>query len=233
MTAPELCSRLGINNDTLTAWISEGLPFSGSKRRPRFDPEVVTFWLLTNGKARRDTQAVEQSVLRTVVDVAKHYSVSEKTVRQWLARGMPGEPGPRGRQEGFFSLVEMDDWLERQRVQHTLPRDESHAIEQAKLARTRRQILELELAEKTAKLVDADDVARRWVRFSNEAKAQLEQLPAIVVKLLPDKLPAGARQQVRARIKRQLARVYATLELTLVKQAEELTAEQTNDEPTE
>lgn len=216
MTGKELCGKLSIDAKQLAAWVKEGLPWTGSNRRRSFDPEAVRAWLVTAGKAE-PLAPPKPTIVRTVGEVAREFEVTPKTVFEWLRKGMPGTPGPRGRQEGTFPLEEIRSWLGRQPAGTIAAGEES---EQQKLARARRQLLELELSEKRGTLVEAEQFARALVRHIHEVKTQFDQLPATILKLLPASVPADVRARIRKRIKRLLAQNYATLELSLRAESE-------------
>jgi phage terminase Nu1 subunit (DNA packaging protein) len=225
LTATELCDQLSIDRKQLAQWVKDGLPWHGSKRRKTFDAHEVSLWLVQSGKAEPDPAAPrEQFVLRTIGQVATHFDVSEKTVQNWLRNGMPGTPGPRGRQQGYFSVHQISEWLKAQREPPSTASDDSRALQHARLHKARAELIELEVAKKKGELVEAEEIARQIVRSIHEAKAQLGQLTVKLTRGLPEKY----RTKQRAIIQRTLTEVYRTLELALRRQADEelLSAEQ-------
>lgn len=218
LTPTELCEQLSIDRSQLTAWIKEGLPWHGSKRRKQFAADEVAAWLVQEGKAEPDPAAPrEQFVLRTIGQVATHFNVSVRTVHNWLLKGMPGKQGNPGRQDGFFSVHQITEWLNAQREPPVNASDDTRAVMHARLHKARAELIELEVAKKRGELVEADEIARQIVRSIHEAKAQLNQLTVKLTRGLPEKY----RGKQRAVIQRTLAEVYRTLELALRNQADE------------
>jgi len=215
LTAKQLCQALSIERKQLDLWIAEGLP--RDKRRRRFDADAVAGWLVEHDKAEiaAAADASDRLLLRTIGQVARHFSVSSKCVERWLERGMPGKPGNRGRQDGFFSIPLIVEWLDRRRG--TGPADDVRNIQHARLHKARAELIELELGVRRGNLIEAEEIARRWVRSIHEAKAQLGQLNV----RLPRSLPERFREKRRKLIQRVLAETYQSLELALQRQADE------------
>lgn len=221
LTASELCTELSIDKGQLTAWIKEGLPFHGSKRRKQFDAHEVSLWLVQQGKAEPDPAAPlsqrEHFVLRSIPQVATYFNVAVRTVHNWLLKGMPGKPGNPGRQDGFFSVQEIRAWLQDQREPPATASDDTRSVMHARLHKARAELIELEVAKKRGELVEAEEITRQIVRSIHEAKAQLGQLTVKLTRGLPEKY----RKKQRAIISRVLPEVYRTLELALRRQADE------------
>jgi len=224
LTAHELCQRLAIDAKQLNSWTREGLPHTGRGRSRRFSPPLVRQWLLEHGKAEAppapDPPAApqpaghppEQPIAHTRAQVASWFGVSERTVATWALEGMPGRMGRPGTKEGQFPLTEIAAWLDGRRADgRPAAIDETKHQAQARLASARAALIELELREKQGQLVALDDVDRRWLRLQTEAKAQLEQLPALLGKLLPEGTAADLRKKTRQRAERAIANVLDTL----------------------
>lgn len=234
MNGTQLCKALQISTEQLAAWIEEGLPYTGDKRR-RFDPDEVSVWLVAAGHAdpAPETQTVvvdvplaappvEQTILQTRDQVARYFNVATRTVASWIADGMPGRPGSPGRQDGCFPVDEIERWVHSRRV---LPGDEAEdprTHDSARLMRARAESIELDLALKRGSLVDAELMVREWVRFIHDGKTQMKQLPAWVLKMLPEDLPRKIRRRIRSGLQRRLHEIFKTLEMGLIKQAEAL-----------
>jgi phage terminase Nu1 subunit (DNA packaging protein) len=233
VTGTELCQALGIRRRQLTAWVEDGLPWTGTPRRRSFDPDEVSVWLVAAGHAdpvQDPALPAEQIVLRTRDEVATHFGVSTRSVATWIREGMPGLPGSPGRREGYFPVEEIEDWLRSRKIMPGESAADPRALEDARVKRVRADIMELELAEKRGQLINSEEAARKWVHAVHEAKAQAEQLPAWLMKRLPEDLPREIRRRIRGGLKRRLNELYRTLELGLLAQADELEA---NDADTE
>lgn len=221
LTVTELCTQLAIDRKQLASWIQEGLPWHGSKRRKLFAPDAVAVWLVQHGKAEADPLAPmaprEHFVLRTIGQVAQHFSVSVRTVHNWLLKGMPGKQGNPGRADGFFSVQAITAWLNTQAAPPATASDDTRSVMHARLHKARAELIELEVGKKRGELVEADEITRQIVRSIHEAKAQLGQLTVKLTRGLPEKY----RLKQRAIISRVLPEVYRTLELALRRQADE------------
>lgn len=232
LTGHELCARLEIDAKQLAAWSREGLPSSGRGKRKRFDPVAVRQWLLANNKAEPEPPTSttttppaapprEQPIATTIAQVAEYFEVSTRSVHTWINEGMPGKAGRPGTQEGQFPLFDIEDWRQGRKAPRVTTNEETKHQAQARLFTTRAEILELELHKARGNLADVAEVTRRWLRFTHEAKSQLLQLPAAIVKALPDDLPPKIRKRTRAAVRKQIDRVCETLELFLRTEAEE------------
>jgi phage terminase Nu1 subunit (DNA packaging protein) len=212
LTTKDLCEQLSIDRRQLAAWIRGGLPWSGSKRRKQFDADAVARWLIDTGNAEPLNAPLldeEQQILRTVGQVAQHFNVSHNAVWKWLNLGCPGRPGSRGKQEGFFSVPEIEAWLDARRM--TGPEDDIRNLMHARLHKARATLIELEVAKKRSELVNSDDIRQAWAGFLVTAKAELGTLAARLTRGLPRRI---VRKQ-KATIERHLVEVYRTLELPL------------------
>lgn len=212
MKSDELCRKLSIDQATLAALLADGLPHAGSKRQPTFDASLVREWLLGRGLAAVDPHVpAEPFLLRTVQEVARFFGVSTKTVREWLSDSppMPGRCGPRGKQDGYFPIHEIRDWLKAREARQE--QGNAPSVERDRLLRAKRQLAEFTLRVKRGELLPADEVRGTLLRVMHEMRAQLDQLPGAVLRTLPDGLDRAVRDRVRERIGRSLASCYAGL----------------------
>jgi len=127
-----------------------------------------------------------------IADVASHFGVAVRTVGNWRASGMPGDPGR-------FDLAEIAAWRAAQgggRQGQSKPRD--------RLNEADARLKELKLATALGELVPVDAVGRLFRRHIGEARVHLGQLPEEIVGVFGQSLPqdqlANLRQAVQARV---------------------------------
>ncbi|MBN2294880.1 MAG: hypothetical protein JXM70_20800 [Pirellulales bacterium] len=101
--------------------------------------------------------------------VAEIFGVKIKTVQNWAAAGMPGTPGKMNR-PGRYPLKDIIRWLRTSgpwqpppAMDSMLDGENSPALERYRLARAR--TVELELAEKKAKLLDPQKIRLMFSRM--------------------------------------------------------------------
>lgn len=248
MTGKQLIAALGITRAQLNAWIDEGLPWTGNTARRQFDADQVAAWLVAQGyaepaepaapavgssqqaagggrQAGQTTQPAEisqQPIARTRNEVAQHFGVADRTVAVWITQGMPGIVGTPGRRDGYFPLDEIALWRAERLPLASAPLDDPRVAEEARLKRARASIVELDLAEKQGRLIDAGIAMREWIRAVAEAKTQADQLPAWLAKKLPESVDRDTRRELRKALKRRLTELYRTLQMGLLAQAEQL-----------
>jgi phage terminase Nu1 subunit (DNA packaging protein) len=209
MTDAELCHKLCLTVEQLAELRRRGLPHRGSGSRRKYEPALVREWLIAEGIADTTHAPVEPFTLRTIGEVAKYFCVSEKTVGVWLREGMPGRPGPRGKQDGFFAVHEMREWLTKR--QQTQANSLGGTSERDRLVAVKRQREELKLGTESGNLLPVETVGKTFLRANHEARTQLEQLPASIVKLLPHTLDRETRDRVRKKVKQAIDHVARTL----------------------
>jgi DNA-binding transcriptional MerR regulator len=222
MNANELCNTLNINHEQLQELLRLGVPRVGRGKTLKFVPELVADWIKQNGYWEPAPNAApEPFTLRTIGQVAQFFGVSVVTVHQWLKESppMPGQPGGRGKQEGFFPIHQIREWLQarEQRLANTV----NGISERDRLVATRRRLAELELREKRGELLPAAIVGQAFLRAVHQTKTQLDQLPTQLIKLLPRGTDKETQKQFRTKIERTLAGVYQTLADSIAAQARE------------
>lgn len=222
MTADELCQKLSITAEQLNQLLKLGLPHIGRGRTLRFEPQLVKDWIVSNGYWEPVPEHKPEPItLRTIGQVSQFFGVSEKTVQQWMREDppMPGRPGGRGKQEGFFPVHEIRDWIKAREAR--LANVVNGVSERDKLVATKRRLAELELRERRGELLPAATVGQAFLRAIHQAKTQLDQLPAQLVKLLPRGTDKETQRAVRTKIERTLNSVYQTLADAIEAQANE------------
>ena len=202
LTFTQLRTKLQISQPKLTSWIQEGLPWEGTERKKRFDPEQVSQWLIETGKAARPPAKTDRDVGRictTRAEAAQELGVAPRTLATWCTYDdFPGRPGHRGRREGFYPITEIRQWRER-------TFGESEPESQATSARARKdnaqaEMAELDLAERRGELIPLQVVINFYARQMAQAKAQLMDLADIVASLLPPKLNREEKKRIRDRV---------------------------------
>lgn len=218
ITPEELCTRLACSPEQLAEYDAQGLPSTGNGKRRRYEPSIVREWLILQGYA--ESQAPSEPItLRTIPDVAKFFNVSSKTVDKWLKQGMPGRPGPRGKQDGYFLVHKMRAWIQAREKRLGFTNDATS--EREKLTRVNRKLREIVYAEKLGAVLPVETVGVAFLRAINEAKTQLEQMPAAILKILPAGLDQPTRRRVRERIERLIEGACSTLAKGALNQAED------------
>jgi len=222
LTADQLCSQLLIAPKKLPSLVKQGLPCTGRGASRRFDAAAAEAWLVAKGHLQ--PPAAEYAVARTRAELARILGVSERTIATWIREGMPGKSGRPGVKEANYPIEEIQAWLGGRVSAENTPQDATKHQAQARLASVNAELAELKLRTRLGQLVEADEVRRRWLRFSTEAKAQLDQLPPRLIKALGDKLDAKVRDRLRTTLKRTIAGACQTLELFLRNEADALEA---------
>lgn len=192
MNANQLCQSLGVTKRRLDTWIRVGLPCSGRGSRRQFDPVAVRAWLIERGFAKA------RQIARTLGEIARHFEVAERTVAYWRGRGMPGSPGA-------YDLEEIAAWREREGLTRS---DEDS--ERSQLLRIEAQTKQAKLERLLGELAPREPIRRAVVRYNQEAKTLLEQIPEAIYAKLPPQAPAAdqwdeARMAVFAAAKRLVA----------------------------
>lgn len=230
LTGPQLCDKLGIDAKQLAAWVRLGIPSSGRGKARTFDPLQVRDWLIEQKLAEVPAPVLptDQPIAHTVPQVAEYFQVSERTVHTWIKQGMPGKPGRPGTQEGAFPLFEIEAWREGRKSPHVGTSEETKSQAQARLSTMRADMLEMDLREKRGELIDANEIGRRWVRVSTEARAILAQLPALVAKQLPAELDSKVRKKARQIASRLVDQCAEALESFLQAEADAVESEDPN-----
>jgi phage terminase Nu1 subunit (DNA packaging protein) len=220
LTGQELCERLQIDQVQLSAWLKLGLPANGRGKARRFEPSAVAAWLIENKLAEPAEIPTNQPIANTWAQVAEYFQVSERTVATWLNQGMPGKRGRPGTREGQFPLHDIESWREGRSGPRIVTDGESKSEAQARLARIKAAREEMAFRKELLQLVDATDLERRWLRLEHEIKAQLAQLPTLIVKALGESTSDDTRKKIRGRVKRTIDGVLATLALFMEQEAD-------------
>lgn len=231
MKIPDLCAKLRITRQQLDELLRRGLPCRGKGNQRTFEPALVREWLIAQGIADTTHAPRDPFLFRTVGQVANHFCVSVKTVTQWLQQGMPGRPGPRGKQDGYFPLHEIRQWLAKRQEQAA--NSLGGTSERDRLTKVKRQREELKLGTEAGNLLPVETVGKAFLRAIHETRAQLDQLPAQIVKALPASTTREERDRVRRIIRAKLDHAYGTLADALQRQADDEDQLPPPEEPSE
>jgi phage terminase Nu1 subunit (DNA packaging protein) len=110
--------------------------------------------------------------IAALIDV---FGCTDRTWKTRLTEGLPVKSrGAKRGQAHTFDSVDVTDWL----LNRASGDGEiSPPIEKALLDRARRQMLEIQIAEKTAKLIPAATVEATWSGMTSAARSRLLALP--------------------------------------------------------
>ena len=169
-----------------------------------------------------------EPIVHTWSEVAAHFGRAERTVATWINQGMPCRRGRPGTREGVFPLNSIRDWLEGRPTSGGTPEDATKNQAQTRLTLAKAEMAEIELREKRGQLVEADELWRRLTRLHHEAKAQLGQLPAQIVKCFGDKASPKLRNRIRQAVRRTVDEALMTLALSFDREAQDA---ESNPEP--
>lgn len=152
-------------------------------------------------------------ILHTRAETAAWFGVDERTVAKWLTvPDFPGKAGSPGKRNGYFPARAIEAWRDGRAAAGEEDDDLfGKNFEQAGLTRAKRQMAELDLAERVGQLVDAGEVSSRVTRLVAEAAAVLRQLPAEltaqVAELVEPDVLAQMRETAGRRVEQALARL--------------------------
>lgn len=150
--------------------------------------------------------AKRATIVKTQGAVAKHFGRCERTVREWIARGMPGRVGR-------YNLDRIAAWAHAEGLLGGPAAANRQDPESAKarLDRLRGDAVQLKLARQRGELVAADPVRRLVGRLIHEAKSRLDQLPDRILAGLPAELTNDELARIRRHLQKALDDTYTTL----------------------
>lgn len=120
--------------------------------------------------------------------LAESLGVSVQTVTAWCRRGCPSvEPGGRGRQ-WVFDVNQVQDWLDGREAE-----DLNLTEERARLARSQRRRIDLEVAQLEGRLIPAKEVEATWSDLVVNFRARLLGIPT---RLAPQLVTMDDRRQI-------------------------------------
>jgi len=155
MNANQIIRTLQIDRRKLARWIKAGLPHHGRGQQMTFDQSAVRRWLLSKGFAQID----KPIVVVNQQQVASHFGITSRQVRNWLRSGAPGR---RGR----YDLAAISDWQAQQQADELLLAGHpSPALERYRLARAKRE--EFGLERDLGQWLPRDQVHEALTLFAN------------------------------------------------------------------
>lgn len=141
----------------------------------------------------------EKRTVRTQGELASALDVTDRTVRHYLARGMPGCDS-RGR----YNVERCRGWISKNiRERETLDVSElKEAFVRAELAKTEEQAKKLKLANDILErqLVYRDEVLQSASEMVLRIKTRLEAFPAEVEMQLPNEVRADVKRELESQI---------------------------------
>lgn len=176
LTAAAVAEQLGLDADQLAAYVAAGAPHRGRGKSLRFDEAELAAWLVAHGHADRGSR-----IVATVIEVARHFGRSERSVHYWKTEGMPGEAGA-------YDLEAIERWLRDNAKRIGGDEGTGDTLTEWKIRTERARALdaELELRRKRGEVIDAGGPLRLMTRHIAETRALLDQLaPRIVARFGP------------------------------------------------
>lgn len=148
-------------------------------------------------KKKKNPQAA--TIVTTRSDVARHFAVAERTVGNWIARGMPGRPGR-------YDLAAIAAWRGGRQPAKPgrLSPEREAAMARHELARAEER--EIKVARLRGQLVAVDPARRLVGRRVHEARSVLDQLPDQILAGLPESLADADRRRVAETARTSVAR---------------------------
>ena len=134
--------------------------------------------------------------------LAEMLGFSERTLTEWSQEGMPlAHTGGRGQENAYDTAAVVAWMLERaaRKARADHPKDE--------LYRSQKKLIDLQIAEKEKKLVDAAQVEREYTRLVLAARARLLQL----VNLVPELDGLACVEEKRERLEAAILQVLQEL----------------------
>lgn len=204
LTSTELRNELQITQPMLTAWIHEGLPWEGTAKKKLFDEHAVAQWLVDHGKVRTTRQPATISqgpTCTTREEAARELGIAPRTLATWCTMdGFPGRPGSRGRREGHYPIAEIKEWHAQTFPESTWSAVPTNPFRQRR-ENAQAEMAEMDLAERKGELIRLEDVIRFYTRQMAQAKAILDDMPDIVLSILPTtKIKRDERERIRSRL---------------------------------
>ncbi len=206
MNIDEICQHLGVDEAKIEEWMTLGLPFEGTKRKPEFNEYKVTAWLLEEGIAQLDDNRVAKSLNET----AKRLGFNFKTVHGWSQQyDFPGCPG-------YYPLEKIDAWQKSRQATRRInqymsvgqafektngTKPESNGEEHLTI-KQRRDLLKLKQEE--GELVLIEEVRADMARAHSFIITQLNQIAGKIEVSLPASLDEDTVHLIRDTVKKEI-----------------------------
>jgi phage terminase Nu1 subunit (DNA packaging protein) len=211
LDADALRAKLSITSEQLTELVAAGMPCVDRDGAKWFEPLAVRDWLFAHKYATTaeaptpDDDAPPEAIATTRHEAAAHFGVSVRTIADWcLKPGFPGRAGTQGRQDGYFPLRQIGEWLRAHNLAAIKPLGETPndaylAVRTAREA-IRRDADALRLEEMRGRLIDAEETTRLVTRVNALARQILYQLPPKLEAFLPPTTADAVRAEFRRNI---------------------------------
>lgn len=157
-----------------------------------------------------------------------HCADPERTLKTYLARGMPGRPGRPGRADGWFPVAACRAWIEVHTKTAAMGGSDDLIELKERIVRLDLEIREREALEQLGRLADVTEVIAYTTSIVNDCKAMHDALPDEVLSLLPEDMEGDARRAIHQAVTRRVQ----TLQETLARMARGDDDPTDNDEPT-
>lgn len=150
----------------------------------------------------------EREIVRTYGELAAALGLTcrdpERTLKAYVARGMPGKAGRPGKQSGEFDVGVCRLWIAAN--VETSKQDVSAKVKDAqeRIALLDLEIKESDRLEQVGRLADVDEVGRFNEQCANNARAILEAIPDEVLATLPDDISEQVRGSVYRKVEKLL-----------------------------
>ncbi len=135
----------------------------------------------------------------------------ERTLKTYVARGMPGRPGRPGRADGWFPVAACRAWIEVHTRASALGGSDDLVELKERIVRLDLEIREREALEQLGRLADVTEVIAYATSHINDCKAMHEALPDEVLSLLPEDMDADARRAIHQALSRRVETLQETL----------------------
>jgi phage terminase Nu1 subunit (DNA packaging protein) len=213
MDSKQLCTKCKIDEKTLAAWASQGLPRQKVAGKWVYDEPVVARWIRQQARQRAGpipepspSSATEQNAatvhqcLRMMRE--KGFVISERIFRSRMTEhDFPGKPGTAGKQDGDFPVNAIIAWLGGGR---TGEGSKTNSIEgpRVRLMEARARKEEIELAKLELRIVERERAEATLARVMAVLKTACDAIPDLVVSSLPEEVKPRARADVEENLRK-------------------------------
>lgn len=163
-------------------------------------------------------------IVTTLAAVAEFFGVSPETVKDWREKGMPGIAGGPGHL-GRYDLAEILQWRDANiggtGRNDARIRNESRAEADRRKAWAAARSAELGLRREEREVVEADTIARYYLRLQGTARGLFEQIPDRLLAALPQTATAADKRRFRDTAEKAIGDICASMQASIEKLAEE------------
>lgn len=166
--------RLGITEDDLAMYLSEGLPVHKGHKNGLFDQDECIEWLERNALADPpDTVVFDIKLL------AKKLGVTAQAVRYWQDQapenGFPGRPG-------YYPIRAIREWRDNHQSKAGRPAQKQISDDDRRYKSAKAELAEISALERRGDLVRADLVERKIRRSVARTREIIRAWPELVAK---------------------------------------------------